>query len=98
MNSNDSDIEFYYSDISRIFGDMFAGYSETQTGTYDWRFTLSDRVLKGEELEFFITVVDDSGQPNQIINTTITNSGVAEYNLTEIIFVEDRKLPSPPLC
>ncbi|MHA1244287.1 MAG: hypothetical protein ACTSP7_06895 [Candidatus Heimdallarchaeota archaeon] len=89
LNSNDSDVDFYYSDTSRSFGDLYTGFSDTQTGTYDWQFTLSDRVTEGEELAFFVTVVDSSGQPDQIINTTVTVVGVADYNLTAINFVED---------
>jgi len=89
LNSNDSDVEFYYSDTSRSFGDMYTGFSDTQTGTYDWQFTLSDRVYEGEELDFFVTVVDTSGQPDQIINTIVTVVGVADYNLTAINYVEE---------
>ncbi|MHA1126732.1 MAG: hypothetical protein ACTSQX_13990 [Candidatus Heimdallarchaeota archaeon] len=89
LNSNDNDVDFYYTDTSRSFDDLYVGFSDTQTGSYDWQFTLSDRVTEGEELDFFVTVSDSSGQPDQIINTTITVVGVADYNLTKINFVED---------
>ena len=90
LDSSDSNIDFYYSLENRdlSFGDLDAGFSQVKNGTYDWEFTISNRVAVGQNIDFVVIIDDDSGQPVTRIDADIQIVGVADYNITEFNFVE----------
>lgn len=87
--SDDSEIDFYYSNTDLSFGDLYAGFSDTKTGTFDWQFTLSDRVLENQLLDFSIVIEDASGGPTSVISRDIQIVGVADYELLDFEIIED---------
>ncbi len=88
MTSDDSEIEFYYSNTDISFDDLYAGFSDTKIGSYDWQFTISDRATKDQQLDFDIVINDDSGGPTDVISTSVQVVGVADYELLEFAIVE----------
>ncbi|MHA1156130.1 MAG: hypothetical protein ACTSQK_08470, partial [Candidatus Heimdallarchaeota archaeon] len=89
VSSDDSEIDFYYSNTDLSFGDLYAGFSDTKTGTYDWQFTLSDTVLENQLLDFNIIIEDDSGGPTSVISSDIRIVGVADYEMLDFEIVEN---------
>ena len=88
MDSSDSNIEFYYEFETRgeSFGDLKAGFSNSKD-VYDWRFTISDRVVISQTLNLIVVVEDENGLLVNL-NTSLQIIGVANYNLTEFAVVE----------
>lgn len=90
LGSNETFIEFnYLNDHNVTFGNINAGFSDYAESTYDWRFTISDQASEDQQLAFFVSITDTSGQQAAIFNTSAQVVGVANYELNYFEIVED---------
>jgi hypothetical protein len=88
LNSDDPFVSFYYDERNISYSDLYAGFSSEQSGYYDWRFTISDRVLENQILDFYFAIYDDTSPSISIINTTAQVVGIANYELLNFSIIE----------